>query len=227
MTRNASPPGLLEGDPLLARMAGDKNALKTTVLDPLVQSIRDVRHLRDEIVSQTPPQIAEPILAKVDKIIGDLWKTHSNTGRFRRLLDIQGRKVQARLAKVAAPQGSGVEAKSSARQQAGKQKTASLVAWRGDFSAARQALKEEGYTGSFKLNKEGAFYQKIQSIRQARLLSLAVAPKAVAKPKGAPKAVAKTKGAPKALTKRKGAPKAVALASGRKRLRVKRNGEVE
>ena len=54
-------------------------------------------------------------------------------------------------------------------------------------------MREEGYTGSLKLNKEGALYQKIQTIRQARLLSFAAAPKAAAKAKGAPTVFAKPK----------------------------------
>ena len=83
--------------------------------------------------------------------------------------------------------------KSKARQLAGKQKIASVLAWKGDFNLESQALKLEGEQGSLKLNKKGALYLKIHPIRQARLLSLDPVPKAVATPEGAQQALATPK----------------------------------
>lgn len=58
MVRSGCPPEVLSGDPLLARMAGDRNTLQATVLAPLLQSIRNLGDLRDEIDAQIPSRIA-------------------------------------------------------------------------------------------------------------------------------------------------------------------------
>ena len=84
------------------------------------------------------------------------------------------KRFKSQLVKVARQlQGSGTATclkrnKSSARQNAGKRKTASLTEWRADFSAARMALKEGGYKGSLVLKKGMPMYMKIQELRHAR-----------------------------------------------------------
>ena len=57
--------------------------------------------------------------------------------------------------------------KSDARRAAGKRKADSLTSWRAEFTAARKALQDTGYTGSLCLKKGMPMYTKIQEIRQA------------------------------------------------------------
>ena len=59
--------------------------------------------------------------------------------------------------------------KSKKRQDAGKNKASSLALWRAECAEARQALKDEGYTGSLKFKKGLPLYEKIREIRQAAL----------------------------------------------------------
>ena len=85
-------------------------------------------------------------------------------------------------------------ASSEPRRRAGQKKTESLAGWRQDFTAARTALNEEGYKGSLKLNKDGPLYQKIQSIRQARLLSTAATTAASSAQQSSPACLTRTEG---------------------------------
>ena len=62
---------------------------------------------------------------------------------------------------------------SETRQAAGKRKTTSLTAWHTEFSEARQALKDEGYTGTLQLEKGLRVYEKITERRPAQLIQAA------------------------------------------------------
>ena len=75
---------------------------------------------------------------------------------------------QKEIAKVACPLRT-IAMKSIARKEAGKVQAASLTSWRQDFRAARDALKQEGDTGSLKLRKDMPMYAKIQQVRRARI----------------------------------------------------------
>ena len=63
---------------------------------------------------------------------------------------------------------SSLKPKSAGRKEVGRLKAESLRLWRQDFSAAREALKREGYKGSLKLKKGMPMYTKIEEMREAR-----------------------------------------------------------
>ena len=87
---------------------------------------------------------------------------------YRRL---QSQLQKAKKAAAAKTQNTGPHkrVKNAARREAGKLKAASLATYHQDFRAARQALKDEGYTGSLKLKKGLAMHTKIVELKQRRL----------------------------------------------------------
>ena len=138
---------------------------------------RDTRNMRNYIVLSDDLKKNHPKLFEmVQKLDYESWRVCENTKRVDRRLRTLQQKVSTKIAKVACPlrtiamkSNGTIAMKSIARKEAGKVKAASLTSWRQDFRAARDALKQEGYTGSLKLRKDMPMYAKIQQVRRARI----------------------------------------------------------
>ena len=117
----------------------------------------------------------EKLVQGIKSVEDDAWDALQNARRVDGRLGLQVRKVAARLAKQvqSAASKSAAKPKSEKRQAAGKRKATSLIAWHTEFSEARQALKDEGYTGTFKLKKGLPLYEKIQAKRRAKFTASA------------------------------------------------------
>ncbi len=187
----------VQGDPLLARMAEGREVFQKTVLQPLKLAFKSFVDHREALASRPAMQITEDDLQRFEQTSSDLWGVYVQAEKYKKRLAGEAKRVAARCDKA---KGKVKKEKSEARQRVGKNAAVSLVEWRADFTAARMALKEEGYTGSIKLDKAGPLYKKIQTIRQARALS------------ASPAVVGHSREIPQEA------------ASGRKRMRTKQRG---
>ena len=115
------------------------------------------------------PQLVE----RASKIDDEIWNLVGSTKRVGRRFQTQLRKVTDRISSLQASSASSLKPKSVARKEAGKLKAESLRLWRQDFSAAREALKREGYKGSLKLKKGVPMYINLKKCGKARVANQA------------------------------------------------------
>ena len=141
------------------------------VAEPLKSIFASIRNVRNYAVTsndikQNHPRLSEQLASVDDQI----WKAVNRTKHVSRRLRTQVEKVRKKVA----PAGtSKARLKSLARQNAGKLKAASLTLRNNAFKDAVQSLKAEGYTGSFKMKKGGAVYNKIAELQKARVSAAA------------------------------------------------------
>ena len=143
---------------------------------PLRKAFAEARAIRIQAemtqgFEDTFPDLTE----KMKGLDSKLWQLVESSTRYRRRCRTSSTKATQKLVSLT-EQGCTQKPKSAKRQEAGKRKAASLGSWHADFSAARKALKAEGYKGSFSLKKGGPMHNKIVSLQQGR----AAAPAATA-----------------------------------------------
>ena len=135
----------------------------------------DIRWVRNYAV--TCPQLQEhhPVLVeKLNKIDDLSFKILGEAKSVDRRLQTQLQKTKkATAAKAQGTLPRGGRLKNTARQAAGKLKAASLEMCHQDFKAARQALKDEGYTGSLKLKKGMPMHTKMLELKERRVPGVA------------------------------------------------------
>ena len=161
-------------DALVVYMEATSGFFERDVAQTAQALFREVRGLRNYLVLSGELQEKHPqLVERASKIDDELWNLVGNTKRVGRRFQTQLRKVTDRISSLQARSASSLKPKSAGRKEAGKLKAESLRLWRQDFSAAREALKREGYKGSLKLKKGMPMYTKIEEMRQARVANQA------------------------------------------------------
>ena len=159
-------------DPIVEYMEASHEHFQTKVAQPSkalsgkIRSLRNVMVCSGELTEKYPQ-----LLEMVNKIDDEAWTLSQNTKRVGRRFQIQNIRVAKKITAAARP-AYATKLKSIRRKEAGKIKAESLATWRQDFSAARAALKQEGYTGSLKLKKGMPMYTKIEEVRRTRIATL-------------------------------------------------------
>ena len=135
---------------------------------PLVELFGDIREIRNAIVISSDFQTNHPdLVEKMNKIDDNAWAVMNNAKHMSRRLKEQAQKVKK--VTISGRQSSARSSKSVKRQEAGKLKAVSLKNWLQDCASAREALKKEGYQGSYKVKKGNAVYEKAKGLEKARV----------------------------------------------------------
>ena len=158
-------------DPLAVYLDKSNALLQANVLTPLEAVCKSVCVIRGA-VSAAPQAMGKyqaDLEQKLEKLADDIEVMRGKAKSIKGRQAVQARQLMKKLAKKNrnAAQTAAKRPKSVARQTAGKRKAASLKSWHARFRQARQALQDEGYTGSLKLKKGMPLYEKMQQMQRA------------------------------------------------------------
>ena len=165
---NGSSAATTKLDPLVSYMNDSNKEFN----DKIVQPIKDVFSEFREVLNYANSSVEIrgnhvkflDFMNKMENSFGEvLNSTKRMDSRFQKQLRQVAKKVVTNW-----PKKHSKWIPSNARIKAGKKKADSLKTWKEYCSAARLALKEEGYKGSFNLKKGMPMYKKIEEMRRAR-----------------------------------------------------------
>ena len=159
---------LLKNDALVDYAIKTRSLFETAMLEP-VRTIISECHAISSYAS-VKLEFAEhhkDFVHSIGEIHSHVWQLLEDAKRIDRRLRSQTQKVTRKVASQVA-RSCLTKPKSKKRQDAAKRKANSLTSWHADFTAARKALQDTGYTGSFGLKKGVPMYTKIQEMQQAR-----------------------------------------------------------
>ena len=158
------------------------NQTNVSFQDQLLQPLRglaaEIRSIRNHVVLSGELQEKQgPLVEKVRRIDEEAVRVVERAKQINRRMrrQVESAEKKACVANLKSAQR-GSKVKSVARQNAGKTKAVALASWHKDVRAARQALKNEGYTGSLNLKKGMPVHQKITEIQNARAARELAAP---------------------------------------------------
>ena len=159
--------GTFSTDALVGYTETTKSDFETTVLKGLRSLFSECHAIRD--YASATPELSKnhtELVHSIANIVSKVWEMLQKAERFDKRLDGQTQRVKEKLASTVAKPCL-KKPKSKKRQDAGKRKAGSLKAWHAEVKAARKALKDTGYTGSFLFKKGMPMYTKIQELRLA------------------------------------------------------------
>jgi len=161
-------------DPLVAYSEHTVSSFQESVVQSHRLMSADIRWVRNYAISHPQLQEHHPALVeKLTKIDDSSFKILGEAKSVDRRLQTQLQKTKkAAAAKAQGMLPRSTHLKNSARQEAGKLKASSLAMYHQDFKAARQALKDEGYTGSLKLKKGMPMHTKMLELKEKRVSGL-------------------------------------------------------
>lgn len=163
-------------DPLVRYINQTNVSFQDQLLEPLRGLAAEIRAIRNHVVLSDELQKNQgPLVEKVRKIDEEAGRAVERAKQIDRRMQRQARAAEKK-AVVASSGPRTLKAKSAARRNAGKVKAEALASWHADVRVARQALKNEGYTGSLNLKKGMPMHQKIMEIQNARAARELAAP---------------------------------------------------
>ena len=159
-------------DPLVRYINQTNVSFQDQLLEPLCGLAAEIRAIRTHVVLSDELQKNQEKVRKIDEEAG---RAVERAKQIDRRMQRQARAAEKK-AVVASSGPRTLKAKSAARRNAGKVKAEALASWHADVRVARQALKNEGYTGSLNLKKGMPMHQKIMEIQNARAARELAAP---------------------------------------------------
>ena len=161
-------------DPFVAYSEHTVSSFQESVVQSHRLMSADIRRVRNYAISCPQLQERHPLLVeKLSKIDDSSFKILGEAKSVDRRLQTQLQKTKKAAEAKAQDKSRSTRLKNAARQEAGKLKAGSLTMYHQDFKAARQALKDEGYTGSLKLKKGMPMHTKMLELKERRVAGVA------------------------------------------------------